>query len=128
VGFAVAAPIPIFYAGGGEIRRAEADYDTQSLAEQKSAALVVSDVRTAFTGFVTAQRLVVRMETKGLLESAKTARDITEVQFKAGAGSLIDFLDAQRTFVATKIEYLQDLTNYWTAVYQLEQAIGMELQ
>ncbi len=128
VGFAVSAPIPLFYAGSGEIRRAEADYDAQSLAQEKSVALVVSDVRTAFVGFVTAERLVDRMETKGLLESAKTARDITELQFKAGAGSLIDFLDAQRTFIATKIEYLQDLTNYWIAVYQLEQAVGMELQ
>jgi cobalt-zinc-cadmium efflux system outer membrane protein len=128
VAFGVSAPIPIFYAGGGEVRRAEADYDAQSLAEEKSVALVISDVRTAFEGFVTAERLVDRMETKGLLESAKTARDVTEVQFKAGAGTLIDFLDAQRTFIATKIEYLQDLTNYWTAVYQLEQAVGTDLQ
>jgi cobalt-zinc-cadmium efflux system outer membrane protein len=128
LGLAVSAPIPVFYAGRGEIQRAEADYDVQSLAEEKSVALVVSDVRTAFAAFVTAQRLVDRMEGKGLLESAKTARDVTEVQFKAGSGSLIDFLDAQRTFIATKIEYLQDLTNYWTAIYQLEQAVGMEFQ
>jgi outer membrane protein TolC len=37
-------------------------------------------------------------------------------------------LDATRTFIATQSEYLQDLTNYWNAVYQLEQAVGMELR
>ena len=40
----------------------------------------------------------------------------------------MDFLDAQRTYIATNVEYLQDLTNYWTAVFQLEQAVGMELR
>jgi cobalt-zinc-cadmium efflux system outer membrane protein len=39
----------------------------------------------------------------------------------------MDFLDAQRTYIATNIEYLQDLSNYWTAVFQMEQAVGMEL-
>jgi cobalt-zinc-cadmium efflux system outer membrane protein len=42
--------------------------------------------------------------------------------------NLIDFLDAQRTFIATNLEYLQDLTNYWTAVFALEQAVGVELR
>ena len=40
----------------------------------------------------------------------------------------MDFLDAQRTYIATNREYLQDLSGYWTAIYQLEQAIGTELQ
>ncbi len=124
--FAVTAPLPLFYQQQGEIQKAEADYDEQSLTQAKVTARVAAEVGTAFAGFTAARRLVERMR-GGLLASAKRARDITEVQFKAGAGTLIDFLDAQRTYVATNVEYLQDLTTYWTAVFQLEQAVGMEL-
>jgi cobalt-zinc-cadmium efflux system outer membrane protein len=125
VSFAITTPLPLFYHQQGEIRRAAADYDEQSLAESKVAAQVTSEVGVAFAGFVAAKRMVERMQ-GGLLDSAKRARDVTEVQFKAGAGTLIDFLDAQRTYAATNVEYLQDLTTYRTAVFQLEQAVGME--
>jgi cobalt-zinc-cadmium efflux system outer membrane protein len=49
-------------------------------------------------------------------------------QIDGGIGSVTDLLDAQRTYIATNVEYLQDLANYWTAVYQLEEAVGMELR
>jgi outer membrane protein TolC len=40
----------------------------------------------------------------------------------------MDLLDAQRTYIATNVEYIGDLTGYWTAVSQLEEAVGMELR
>ena len=47
---------------------------------------------------------------------------------KKGAATLMDFLDAERTYIATNVEYFQDLTAYWTAIFQLEQAVGVELR
>jgi outer membrane protein TolC len=80
------------------------------------------------------KKLVVRMETgepeskvRPILESAKVALDITRLQYEKGAASLSDFLLALQTYIATKIEYFADLTSYWTAVYQLEQAVATEL-
>lgn len=125
--FGVAAPLPVFYQMQGEVRRAEAAYDTNALGEAKATAQVVNDVATAYAAFVAARQLVQRMESGGLLKSARTARDITRLQFEKGAAGLTDFLDAQRTYIATNVEYIQDVTNYWTAVFQLEQAVGMEL-
>jgi len=87
----------------------------------------VDDVAAGYSGYTTSQKLVQRMEAGGLLASAKTARDITRLQYEKGAASLTDFLDAQRTYIATNVEYFADLTNYWTAVFQLEQAVGVEL-
>jgi cobalt-zinc-cadmium efflux system outer membrane protein len=124
--FAVTAPIPIFYQQQGEIRKAEANYDTQALQQAKTTALVVSDVSAAMAGFESWRKLVERME-KQLRPSAERAFSITRLQYDKGAATLMDFLDAQRTYIATNVEYLQDLTNYWTAVFQLEQSIGMEL-
>jgi cobalt-zinc-cadmium efflux system outer membrane protein len=127
IGFGISAPLPIFYQQQGEIRKAEADYNTQSLQQAKLSAQVVSDVETAYASFGSSRHLVERMESI-LLERARTARDITKRQFDGGTATLIDFLDAQRTYIATNLEYLQDLTNYWTAVFSLEQAVGAELR
>ncbi len=127
VTFGISAPLPVFYQMQGEVRKAEADYDTNSLGEAKTTAQVVSDVSLAYSAYQATRQLVQRMESGGLLKSAKTARDITRLQFEKGAAGLTDFLDAQRTYTATNVEYIQDVTNYWTAVFQLEQAVGMEL-
>ncbi len=122
----LSAPIPIFYQQQGEIRKAEASLDTQSLQQAKATSQVVSDVSTALAAFETSRTLVERME-RSLRPSAERAFQITRLQFDKGAATLMDFLDAQRTYISTNVEYLQDLTNYWTAVFQLEQAVAMEL-
>jgi cobalt-zinc-cadmium efflux system outer membrane protein len=126
--FGLSAPLPVFYQLQGELRQAEAQYDTNSLQQAKTVAQVVNDVDTGYAAFVAAQKLVVRMEQGGLLESAKIARDMTRLQYEKGAATLTDFLDALRVYIATKVEYFQDLTNYWTAVFQLEEAVGRELR
>ena len=125
--FGVSAPIPIFYQMQGEVRKAEAAFDTNALGQAKTTAQVVSDVSSAYASYASARQLVQRMETGGLLKSARTARDITHLQFEKGAAGLTDKLDAQRTYIATNVEYIQDVTQYWTAVFGLEQAVGMEL-
>ena len=125
--FGLSAPIPVFYQQQGEVKKAEATYDTNALTQAKTTAQVVNDVATGWAAYVAARQLVQRMESGGLLRSAKTARDITRLQFEKGAAGLTDLLDAQRTYIATNVEYIQDVTNYWTAVFELEQAVGMEL-
>ena len=131
--FGLTVPLPIFYQQGGEIRQAEAAYDTSALQQAKTTAQVVNDVSTAFANFTTAKHLVERMEGPrraggGLLQSAKGAFETTAVLYERGATTLTDYLDALRTYIATKVEYIGDLTNYWTAIYQLEAAVGMDLR
>ncbi len=123
----VEGTLPIFYFQRGEITKAEADLRTQDLTRSKTEAQVVSDVETAWTNLQATRRLVERMEAR-LLDRASRARDLTEIQYKKGAASLLEFLDAQRQWIATNVEYLQDLANYWTAVFQLEQAVGRDLR
>ena len=125
--FGITAPIPIFYQQQGEIRKAEANYDTQSLQQAKTTAQVVSDVGAAMSAFSTARGLVERME-RQLRPAAERAFQITRLQFDKGAATLMDFLDAQRTYIGINVEYLQELAGYWTAVFQLEAAVGVELR
>ncbi len=123
----ISGNLPLFYQQQGEIKKAEADYRTQDLTFAKTQAQLVSDVEGAYNAFVESRKLVERMEGR-LLDRSKRARDLVLLQYQKGAASLLEYLDAQRTFIATMVEYLQDVTNYWTAVYQLEAAIGVDLR
>jgi len=120
-------PLPLFSQQQGEVRRAEADQRTQGIALARAQASVVSDLESAWAGYGAARAHLERME-GGLLERSKTARDLVTIQYQKGAASLLDLLDAQRTFIATRIEYLQDLAAYWNAVFKLEQAAGVTLR
>jgi cobalt-zinc-cadmium efflux system outer membrane protein len=122
----VSAPLPVFYHMQGEIRKAEADFKSADVERAKIEAQITNDVGSAFSTFATSRELVERMESR-LLERAKRARDLVEIQYLRGAASLLEFLDAQRTYIGTNLEYLNDLSSYWIAVFQLEQAVGMDL-
>jgi cobalt-zinc-cadmium efflux system outer membrane protein len=119
--------LPVFYQQQGEIKKAEADLRTQTLGFAKARAQVLSDVGIAEGSYLATRELVERMEGR-LLDRARLARDLVSLQYQKGAASLLEYLDAQRTFIATNQEYLQDLANYWIAVYQLEAAIGEDLR
>jgi outer membrane protein, heavy metal efflux system len=123
--FGASFNLPVLYQQQGEIRRARADADTQALQYEKNIAQVANDLATAWAAFKANKELVERMEAT-LLGRARTARDILEKQYRAGNATLMDFLDAERTYIATNLEYLTDLTQYWTALFQLEQAVGIE--
>jgi cobalt-zinc-cadmium efflux system outer membrane protein len=121
--------LPIFYQQQGEIRRAEADARTQELAKAKAQAQVVSDVESAFAAYRTALERAQRMEgDTGMLARARLARDLVGIQYQKGAASLLELLDAQRTFRTIAFEARSNLADYWTSVFRLEQAVGRTLQ
>jgi hypothetical protein len=71
----------------------------------------------------------VKLEAEPAVDSAVEALRQAKAQLDQApkAASLLEFLDAQRTDVATKVEYIQDLSAYWNAVFQIEAATAMEL-
>jgi cobalt-zinc-cadmium efflux system outer membrane protein len=118
--------LPLFYQQQGEIKKAEADARTQDAQAAKLRAQVVADVENAYASYQTAQHQVQRMEGR-LLERAQRARALVELQYQKGAASLLEYLDAQRTYVAVKGEYIQNLTAYWNAIFQIESATATEV-
>ena len=128
VSFGVTTSLPIFYQQQGEVAKAAADLRTQQLQQQKLLAQLQSDVQGAWNGYLGAKEQAVRMKQGGLLDSARRARDLVDIQYRKGAASLLEYLDAQRTYIAVNLESLQDLAGYWTAVFKLEQAVGRPLQ
>ncbi len=126
VSVGVGLPLPLFYHQQGEIGRAEAERQSALVMRRRLETAVAADLEAAVNTFATSRRIVERYES-ALLERAKRARDITQIQFDAGSATLTDLLDAQRSWVQATGGYYTELVNYWTSVFLLEQALGREL-
>jgi cobalt-zinc-cadmium efflux system outer membrane protein len=117
---------PVFNRYQGEIVKAKADLTAQTAQYAKTLAQVRNDVQTSFTQFRSAKSRLERAE-RELLEHAKRTRDLVEVQYQKGAASLLEYLDAQRILISTKLDYQGDLSDYWQAVVLIGQAVGVEI-
>jgi cobalt-zinc-cadmium efflux system outer membrane protein len=51
-------------------------------------------------------------------------REISEYAYRRGAASLLDFLDAERSYRATQLAWRQTIAAYLTAFEQLREAVG----
>ena len=60
----------------------------------------------------------------GYLKQAQDSRDISEYAYRRGAASLLDSLDAERSYRATQLAYRQLLATYMLALEQLREAVG----
>jgi outer membrane protein, heavy metal efflux system len=116
-------PLPIFDRNQGEIARTRYAL-TQAQEQERSASdTVLSDVSNAYEA-VKSNEEVVQLYTSGYLQQAKDSRDISEYAYKRGAASLLDYLDAERSYRATQLAYRQSLASYMTAVEQLKEALA----
>ncbi len=115
--------LPIFNRNQGELART--NYALAQAKEQEQAASdqVLSDVANAFEA-VRSNDEIVQLYTSGYLKQAQDSRDISEYAYKRGAASLLDFLDAERSYRAVQLAYRQALASYMTAVEQLKEAVG----
>jgi len=115
--------LPIFNRNQGEIART--GYALTQAQEQQQAAsdTVLSDVSNAYEA-VRSNDEVVQLYTSGYLKQAQDSRDISEYAYKRGAASLLDFLDAERSYRSVQLAYRQALASYMTALEQLKQAVG----
>jgi len=57
-----------------------------------------------------------------LSSQRQDSRDISAYAYQRGAASLLDFLDAERSYRATQLTYRQALAPYMISVEQLRQA------
>jgi outer membrane protein, heavy metal efflux system len=116
-------PLPVFDRNQGEIARTT--YAVAQTQEQQQAAsdMVLSDVSDAYEA-VRSNEEVVQLYTSGYLEQAQDSRDISQYAYQRGAASLLDFLDAERSYRATQLAYRQALASYMTALEQLKEAVG----
>ena len=121
--FGVTIELPIFSRNQGEVARTRyAITQSQELASEASQQ-VFTDVVTACAALHASDQIV-RFYRGGYADEAKKSLDITEYAYRRGAASLLDFLDAERTYRANQLAYRQALATYMTALEQTRQAVG----
>jgi cobalt-zinc-cadmium efflux system outer membrane protein len=86
----------------------------------------LTDVEKAFTAYMVARDRV-RLFTSSALHTASDVRAIEEAAYREGAKSLLDFLDAQRTYNQTLLDYNQARYDFLMSLYQIEFATGAQI-
>jgi cobalt-zinc-cadmium efflux system outer membrane protein len=115
--------LPIFNRNQGEIARTGYVLTQAQQQQQATSDTVLSDVSNAYEA-VKSNDEVVQLYTSGYLKQAQDSRDISEYAYKRGAASLLDFLDAERSYRSVQLAYRQALSSYMTALEQLKEAVG----
>ena len=87
---------------------------------------VLTDIRSAYAGYQTAEQVLSLYES-GYLDQADQSRDISNYAFQRGAASLLDMLDAERSYRATQLAYRQALAAYMTSTEQINFVVGKKV-
>ena len=127
IGFGFSLPIKLFDRNQGEITRTQADAKRAEASREALLAQVLAEVDTASVT-VTTERGKVTLLRDTYLPKIRQARETIEFAYRRGGVSLLDFLDAQRTYREKSLEYLRSLGSYTAAVYMLEAAVGGTLE
>jgi cobalt-zinc-cadmium efflux system outer membrane protein len=116
-------PLAIFNRNQGEIARAGYAVNQAQELEAAASGQVLDDVRDAYEGLQSNDR-VVKLYISTYLDVATKSRDISDYAYHRGGISLLDFLYAERNYRATELAYRQTLASYLLAVEQLREAVG----
>jgi cobalt-zinc-cadmium efflux system outer membrane protein len=121
--FGLSIEIPIFDRNQGEIARTHYAIDQAQETSTGASETVMTDVANAYPAVETNAQ-VVDLYSSGYLKQAQDSRDISEYAYKRGAASLLDFLDAERSYRAIQLAYRQALANYMLSLELLREAVG----
>jgi cobalt-zinc-cadmium efflux system outer membrane protein len=121
--FSASVPLAIFDRNQGEIARTRYAISQAQYGLKGTNGQVFTDVRDAYEGLQNSDR-VVKLYRSGYLDISRRNREISEYAYQRGATTLLDFLDAERSYRATQLAYRQAVAAYLTALEQLYQAVG----
>ena len=121
--FSVNMEIPLFDRNQGEIARTHAAITQTEEDKTATQQAVMTDVATAYEAVKTGEGIL-KLYQSGYLKESKESLDISRYAYQRGAASLLDFLDAERSYRSTEMTYRETLATYMLAVEQLHEAVG----
>lgn len=125
-GFSISFPLRIFDRNQGEKARTSIVIQQNERNRQGIEANVRRDVESSVASLDSVVSLLKPYRDRYIPESTEI-RDKINFAFTNGGASLLDFLDAQRSYRDTQVAYLNLLFNYYTAANQLNMAVGQEV-
>jgi outer membrane protein, heavy metal efflux system len=122
-GLGISVPLRVFDRNQGEIARTRAEIERAAYQRDATAVQARAEVETALA-IVLNEREKVQRLSEVYLPRAAQARDTVDYAYRRGGLSVLDLLDAQRTYRETALDHIRALSSYWSAIYQLEAAVG----
>jgi len=108
----------------GELKAAEYSVQQADVLYKQTELQIQTEVRKAWFNYLTTQKQVRQFNT-GLLADAQRLLDGKIYSYKRGETTLLDVLNAQRTFNETQLNYYETLYNYAAALVELEKTAGI---
>jgi cobalt-zinc-cadmium efflux system outer membrane protein len=126
-GLGISIPLRVFDRNQGEIARTRAEIERAAYQRDAAAVQARAEVESALAA-VQNEREKVRQLSELYLPRAARVRDTVDYAYRRGGLSVLDLLDAQRTYRETALDQIRALSSYWSAIYQLEAAVGGPLE
>ncbi len=108
----------------GDLKIAQYNIEQADLQYRHVELQVETDVSQAYYTYM-AERKQVQQFQSGLLSEAKRVLDGKVYAYQRGKTSLLEVLNAQRTFNSIQSDYFSTLYSYAAALVQLERAVGI---
>jgi outer membrane protein, heavy metal efflux system len=126
LGFGFSIDLPFHDRNQGNIAHSQVGLRQAAETEAQIRTAVLTDVVTAFAAFQSSEK-VVGLFLSGYLNQAQQSLDVTTYVYQQGSGTLLDLLDAERTYRTTQLAYRQALAAYMTSVQQINFAVGRQV-
>lgn len=126
LGFGFTVPLPLFNQNQAEIAKANVALRQADTMLTRLRLDIAQEVQTTVAAYRAAQRMQQTFE-NGYLDRAKITVDAAEASYRIGAASLIELLDAERTYTSTQTDYLDTVFAARSTLTHLERAIGKDL-
>ena len=126
MGGSISIPLRIFDRNQGEKARTAIDIRRNEKLRDATRAQVFNDVDSSYVTVISALNLLRPYKTK-YLPLATDVRDRIAFSYKNGGASLLDYLDAEKSYRDTVLAFLNLIGSYLTAAAQMNMAVGREV-
>jgi cobalt-zinc-cadmium efflux system outer membrane protein len=126
IGGSVNIPLRIFDRNQGEKARTQVDISRNQRLRDAAEAQVYSDVDSAYYTLVQNVNLLKPYKAR-YLELAADVRNKMSFAYQNGGASLLDYLDAEKSYRDTRLSYLTLVGSYLTAAAQMNMAAGRDV-
>lgn len=121
----VNVPVPLFNQYQGESDKAAVNLNQNQLAVEQTELAIRSDVINALATWNSTDKIVQRFK-DGLLADALSVRNSSELAYSKGATSVLDFIEAQRSYKNVMRDYYAAMINQANAYFDLAKSLGEE--
>lgn len=126
VGFGFSLPLPLLNQNQADVARADVAIRQAQTELARLRLDIAQEVHDAVTRYESAQRLRQTFES-GYLDHAKLSLHAAETSYRIGAASLLELLEAERTYTTTQTDYLDSIFDARASLTALEKAVSKDL-